>query len=208
MEIVALIVAVLGLIPIYYLIKVKARKRYKFDLDYKNIAFATFSSPQNPKLDKRFCLIVYVLRIVNRSDESNTLKNVTLSYRFEGKVFKDESFVVLTGTTPPAGEPAIVTSNGLDSIIMMGWYNIRTKLGKYEVLQPGGVFSGSAVFLFDSHVNDLHRVKNLKLVVTDFHGNKLSYPIAIQNEWFNALEKGIAVINRAFTITKDNVSYV
>jgi len=204
MEYIAIIVAVLSLIPIYFLIRVKIRKRYKFDLDYKNISFATFSSPQNPKLDKRLCLIVYVLRIVNNSDESNTLKSVKLSYRFDGNVFQNQSYVVHTGTTPPSGEPAIITSNGLDTVFLMGWNNIRPKLGKYEMLQPGGVFSGSAVFLFESHVNDLHRVKDLKLIVTDFHGNKSSYPIAIQDDWFNGFNKGFAVIDRAFTVIKDN----
>ena len=64
MDVFALIVAVLGLIPVIYLIRVKLRKRYKFDLDYENITFASFTNPQNPKLDKRLCLIVYVLRIV------------------------------------------------------------------------------------------------------------------------------------------------
>jgi hypothetical protein len=90
----------------------------------------------------------------------------------------------------------------LAAIFLMGWHNIRPQLGEYETLQPGGVFSGSAAFLFESHINDLHRVKDLKLVVTDYHGNKSSYPIAIQEEWFKPLNDGFAVINRAFTTTK------
>lgn len=202
--IVGIVVGILSLIPVYFFVKVKLRKRYKFDLDYKNITFATFSSPQNPKLDNRFCLILYVLRIVNRSDESNTLKNVLLSYKFNGKVFQDESFVVLTGTTPPEGKPALITSNGLDNIIMMGWDNIRPKLANCEVLQPGAVLSGSAVFLFDSCVNNLNLLKNLKLIISDYHGNKLSYPIAIREEWLKGLDKGFKLINKSFAISEDN----
>jgi len=179
----ALLVA---LIPIYLSVRGKLRKRYKFDLNYNNIFFSSFSAPQAPKIDKCLCLIVYGLRIVNNSDEPHTLKNVIFSYRFEGKKYRAESFVVLTGTIPESGEPAIVTSNGLAAIFLMGWHNIRSQLGEYETLQPGGVFSGSAVFLFESHINDLRRVKDLKLVVTDYHGTKSSYPIAIQEEWFQA----------------------
>lgn len=204
MEVIALIVPVLGLIPIYFLIRAKLRKRYKFDLDYENITFASFSDLQNPKLDKRLCLIIYVLRIVNSSDESNTLKNVILSYRFDGKVYQDESYVVLTGMIPKAGKPAIILSNGLDTVFLMDWHNIRPKLGECEILQPGSVFSGSAVFLFESHVKDMRCIKNLKLIVTDFHGNKSSHPIAIKEDWINSLNKGFEVINKSFTITKDD----
>ena len=203
-----LILTVLGLlvatIPVYLLVRARLRKRYKFDLDYKNMLFASFSSPESPKQDKRLCLVVYVLRIVNNSEESNTLKEIRLSYRFERKAFQDESCVVPTSMIPKAGKSAIVLSNGLANIILMGWDNIRPKLGKYETLQPHGVFSGSAVFLFAPQVNDVRLLKNVKLVVTDFHGTKLSYPIAVQEEWHKPLGDGFAVINKTFTVAKDD----
>ena len=203
-----LILTVLGLIfaviPVYLLVRSKLRKRYKFDLDYKNMLFASFSNSENPKQDKRLCLVVYVLRIVNNSEESNTLKEIRLSYRFERKAFQDESCVVPTSMISKAGQSAIVLTNGLTNIVLMGWDNIRPKLGKYETLQPHGVFSGSAVFLFDPQVNNVRLLKDVKLVVTDFHGTKSSYPIAVQEEWYKPQSDGFAVINKTFKIAKDD----
>jgi hypothetical protein len=204
MEILTLIIAILSLIPIYFLVKGRIKKHYKFDIDYKNITFALFSSPKSPKIDKRYCLIIYVLRIVNNYNEPSTIKDVKLSYKYNGKIFQDESYVVTTGTTPPEGKPAIITSNGQVSLFMMGWDNIRPKLGKHEILQPGGVFSGSAIFLFESQITDLHHVSDLKLTVTDYQGNKLTYKLPINKDWFKLINDRIAVINRAFTVNNDN----
>jgi hypothetical protein len=105
---------------------------------------------------------------------------------------------------PKAGKSAIVLSNGLANIVLMGWDNIRPILGKYETLQPHGVFSGSAVFLFDPQVNNARLLKDVKLVVTDFHGTKSSYPITIQEEWYKPLNDGFAIINKTFTVAKDD----
>jgi len=204
MEIVILIVSALGLVPVYFLIRAKLRKRYKFDIDYKNITFALFSDPKNPKLDNRLCIIFYFFRIVNNSEESKTLKNVFLSYSFDGKVYQNESYVVHSGIISDVNKPAVLTSNGIDSVFLLDWYNIRTKLGENETIPPGGVFSGSAVFLFESIVSDVHQVKDLKLIITDFHGKKLSYPMAVKDEWFNSFNKGFSVINKSFTTKKDN----
>jgi hypothetical protein len=203
METLAVIIGALGLIPVVYFIIKKIKKPYKFDFDYKNITFSLFSDPQTPKFDKRFCLIIYFLRIVNNSEESKTLKNILISYRYNNKIYKNESHVIQTGIIPQNNEPAIISSNGIDVIFLMRWHNIRSKLGKNEILHPGGVFSGSAVFLFEPNVN-LEKIKELKLIVIDFTGNKLSYPLEIKDEWFKPINKGFAVINKTFSINPDN----
>ena len=203
MDIIVLILTAFGLIPVYFLIKTKLRKPYKFDLDYKNITFSLFSDPKNSTLDKRFCFIVYFLRIINNSEESKTLKSINLSYKFNGKVYQTDSIVVQTGIISEAGEPAIVTSNGKEIVFLMRWHNIRPKLVEYKTLSPSSVFLGSAIFLFKSDVNDVHQISDLKLIVLDFRGKKLSYPIDIKKEWFDSINKGFVVVNKPFTITKD-----
>lgn len=195
---------IIALIPVYLVIRAKLKKKYKFDLDFNNITLAYFSDSKNSKLDKRFCLVVYGLHVVNNSDEANTLKSIKLSYRYSGKVFLHDSYVVLTGKKPKEEESAVVLSNGADNIVLIGWHNIRSEIGKYKTIQPGGVFEGSAVFTFELHVNDIHRINDLKIILTDFHGNKLSYPIIVQEEWGKLLNKGFAVINKSFTINKDS----
>jgi hypothetical protein len=204
METILLIVALLGLIPVFFLIKAKLRKPYRLDLDYKNIFFASFLDPQNSKLDGRLCLVVYVLCLVNDSDEPNTPKSIEMSYRFDDEVNQTESYVVPTGMIPKAAKPAIVLSNGIDNAILMGWQNIRTKLGERDPLNPGGVFYGSAVFLFEPNVKDVRKVDNLKLIVSDYHGNKSVHPITIMEDWFGMLDKGFAVINTTFRTRDDD----
>jgi hypothetical protein len=176
LEITTLIVAIIGLVPIYFLVKTKTKKRYKFDLKYGNIFFATFLDSDNRRLDGRLCLVVYALSIVNSSDEPNTLKDIILSYRFGGKRYQTVSYVVPNGKSP-AGEPAIAITNMIDNIILVGWHNARVKLGKNELLQPGCVFSGSAVFLFEPHIIDLHNLRKLTFIVNDYYGHKSAYTL-------------------------------
>lgn len=205
MDIILLIFTVLGGLSGIAYITSKLRKRYKFDLDYKNITFAFFSTSKNSKINERFCLIVYGLRIINNSDKSNTLKNFILSYRLNGKVYKSESHVVQTGIIQKTGKPALMLSNGIDKIILVGWNNIRTKLGEYGTLQPGGVFSGSALFLLEPHVKNIHHIEDLKLIVTNFNGYRTSYPITIKEEWYENLNKRLSVINKVFTVTEEGI---
>jgi hypothetical protein len=204
MEAAALIVAILGLIPVYILVKLKLKKPYELHLNYKNIQVARFSDPQNPKLDGRLCLVVYMLHIANKSYEPTTLKDIILSYHFNGKHYQDDSYGVHTGITPKMRNPAIILSNGEDNVILVGWHNVRSQIGKLEILQPGGVFRGSAVFLFEPQITDIHSIQDLALVISDFSGNRTVHPIAVEEDWLGLLSKGFAVMNRPFTIGEDD----
>lgn len=203
MEVLILIFTGIGLIPVFFLFRDRYKKRFKLDLDYRNISFSLFHDQQNDKLNNRFCLVVYFLHIVNTSLNSITLKNINLSYCFGGRVYEDESYVVKTGDIPDVDEPNLLTTNGIDTIFLMRWKNLRTEIGKHEVLQPGGVFNGSGVFLFESSVNDLSKISKLKLTISDYNGKKITFPIAIKDSFFTGINKGFAVINRSFRITGD-----
>ena len=202
LEIVALIIAIIGIVPIYFLIKTKAKKRYKFDLNYGNIFFANIWDPDNPRLDGLLCLGIYALSIANGSDEPNTLKDIILTYRYGSKRYQTESYVIPSGQSP-SGEPAIAITNITTNIVMVGWHNVRTKLGKHELLPPGSVFTGSAVFPFESDVTDLHSIRKLMIVVNDYYGNKSAYPLAIDENWFKFLNNGFSIINEPYTLGED-----
>jgi len=203
MEIISLIIALLGLIPICFLIKGKFKKRYKFNLDYKNITFAKFWKPTNKNLNGRLCLVVNTISIVNGSDESNTLKSIILSYHFNKKKYQTDSYVVDTGKLPKSGEPGIVLTNKESSVVLVGWENARTKLNNREVLNPGGVFSASAIFLFEQHITNAHEIQKLCLIVYDYYGNKSVHPITLQEEWYKFLNSGFLVINEPFMFNED-----
>jgi hypothetical protein len=202
LEIAALIVAIIGLIPIYFLIKTKSKKRYHFDLNFGNIFFATFWDSDNPRLDGRICLAIYALSVANGSDEANTLRDIDLSYRYGGRRYQTDSYVVPSGKSP-SGEPAIVVTNMVNNIVMVGWHNVRTKLGRHEPLQPGGVFSGSAVFLFEPHITDLHNIQKLSIIVNDYLGNKSTYPLEINEDWLKSFRSGFRIINDPYTLDED-----
>lgn len=187
LKICGVISALVGLFAAGQIIWKILKKRYKLDCEYKNIYFATFPDPYGSKNEKCFCLIFYDLHIVNNADRSNTLKNIILSYKFNGKKYQEESHVVHTKETSPTGEPVLVLSHGPNKIHLGSWHNILPKLGERKPLQPGDVFSGSAIFLFESHVKDIRLVKNLELIVTNFNGGKSTLPIPNNEEWFNYL---------------------
>lgn len=201
-EVATLIITVIGLIPVLLLIKAKTKKRYKFDLNPGNISFATFRDQNNQRLNGRFCMVVYGLSIVNNSDEPNTLKNIILSYKFDGKRYETDSYGVPIGKSP-SGEPVIAISNMSANIVLVGWHNIREKLGKKEPLQPGCVFSGSAVFLFEPQVTDLHNLEKLAFFMNDYSGHRSTFPLTIKDEWFNTLNAGFKVINKSCTFRDD-----
>jgi len=203
METITLIIAILGLIPIYYLLRTKSKKRYKFNLDFKNITFAKFWKPSNKNLDGRLCLVVNTINVVNGSDEPNTLKSITLSYRFKKKKYQTDSYVVATEELPKSGEPGIVLTNKESNVVLVGWENVRTKLNNREILNPGSVFSGSAVFLFEQHITNASEIQKLCFIVHDYYGNKSVHPIAVQKEWYKSLSAGFFLINEPFAFKED-----
>jgi hypothetical protein len=180
------------------------KSRYKFDLNFKQILFAKFSFEQNQNLNNRICLLVYDLKILNQSDDSQTLKSIDLSYRYNHSNYVIDSYVVSTGKVSNSNNPALVLFNGKANIILMNWNNIRPQLGELIPINHHSVFSGSAVFIFDSVIIDPHLIKNLKLRVTDYHGRKVVFPITFQEEFVKGFNDGFSVLNHSFNISDDN----
>ena len=193
LSLLAMILSAIKYIP--SIIKKIRKKQYKFDMDYEDICFSLFSDQNSPKRDMRLCLFVYNLRIVNCSDKPNTLKSIELFYQHDGKRHQTESTIVQTKIEPKSGELVITLWNGIDAILVKPWYNIRQKLGGNETLQPGAVFHGSSIFLFEPCVKDAHSIKTLSLIVRDFHGNESVHPFDIDEGLFVSLNKGFMVMN-------------
>ncbi len=203
MEIAGLIIALIALIPIaYFLWDRYARKPHKFEIDSQNALFARFICPNNKK-NGYIGLAVYVLKILNSSKESLTVKQVLLRYSVKGVERFTDSHVLLTGTIYDPHKKknvnAIIVKIGTNNVVLMNWNNLRTEIGKYKVLSPGEVLSGSALFVLDivnqEQISDL---ENIKVVVVNYRGKKTEHSISIKDEWLTSLRNGAVIENRSF----------
>jgi hypothetical protein len=183
----------------------------KLDINSKNTLVARFISSGNSKSDY-MCLAFYGMKIVNTSNEPYTVKDVILRYQLKGKEYSDISYVVITGTIfapldKKEKNALIIHSNG-DSIVCMGWNNLRTEIGKHNVIPAGGVLSGSAIFILEAkNIDEVSEVTNLEIVVTDYSGNESIHSLKILDEWINHGRK-LVIEPKQFTSDKDgNIAY-
>lgn len=182
---------------------IKFKKHIKLDINVANTTFARCLLPGNTN-NGNIGIALYDLKIVNSSEENSTIKEVILRYTLNGKVFTAESYVLLTGTLySPLDKKdinAIIIRRGSDRVVLMRWNNLRTEIGEYKVLPPGGVLSGSALFVlgFDT-IEALSKIKKLEMVIVDYSGTETVQEIMIQS---NRIEdaKYSSIENRSFSI--------
>lgn len=189
----------------------KIQNHSKLDINSKNTLIARFISSGNSKTGN-MCLAFYGMTIVNTSNEPYTVKDVTLRYQLKGREYSDISHVVITGTIfapldKKEKNALIIHSNG-DKIVCMGWDNLRTEIGKHNVIPAGGVLSGSAIFILEAkNIDEVSEVTNLEIVVTDYSGNKSIHSLKILDEWINHGRKSV-IEPKQFTLDKDgNIVY-
>ncbi len=91
----------------------------------------------------------------------------------------------------------------------MRWRNIREVIGSRLSVEPGGVLTSSMYFpLPISDREEVSRLGNLQLVVTDFQGRASVYDLAIMEKWLTA-RPNVLILNRAFRADGErNVSFV
>lgn len=178
----------------------------KLDIDSKNTLFARFINSGNSK-SGNICLAFYGMKIVNTSNEPFTVKDVILRYQFKGEEYSSISQVVLTGTIyAPLDKKEInaliVHSNG-NNIVLMGWDNIRTEIGKHNVIPAGGVLSGSAIFILETNnIDELVEITSPTIVVTDYSGNESLHSFEILDDWINH-GRNVVIEPKEFTSGKN-----
>lgn len=167
---------------------VSLKKKSKLDIDVKQISVARYSAIGSSE-NNNFAFIFYVLHFVNVLDQSVTLKSVHL--RLEGKP-DIKSSVVQTGVVETAkGEKIeLLLLRASDSnVILMNWKNLRQVIGEYKTLAPGGVLTGSAVFVLPfSTTAEVDAIKKIKLVAVDFSGNEAVKELDIDPSWKQNME--------------------
>jgi hypothetical protein len=189
---------------------VKFKKHSKLEVDFANVLVARFvlkGSTQSGNL----VVLFYDIKFVNSLEENVTVKQILLRYRFNGGDHAIDSTVVLTGTVDaPQGksESIIVHRGALANLVFMGWKNLRSVIGEYKVLVPGGVLAGNAAFVLDiKSIEDLAKVKTFQMVAVDYSGNESVQEIPIQDQWIE-MAKVMVFENRSFAIDQvGNIRY-
>lgn len=191
--------------------KNEVAKHSILDIDSKNTLFSRYINSGNSK-SGNICIAFYGMTIVNASNNPFTVKDVILRYKFKGNDYNSISHVVLTGTIyAPLDKKKInaliIHSNG-NNIVLMRWDNIRTEIGKRNIIPAGGVLSGSAIFVLETNkIEELAEITNSELVVIDYSGNESIHPIEFLNEWI-AHGKNSVIEPKEFTSDKDgNIKY-
>lgn len=190
---------------------VKFKKHIKLDINIANTSLVRCILPGNYN-SGNIGLLLYDLKIVNSSEENSTIKEVNLRYTLDGKGFTTESLALLTGTLySPLDKKdinAVIIQRGADKIVLMNWNNLRTEIGEHKVLQPGGVLSGSALFVlgFDS-METLSKVGKVELVVIDYSGAESIQEIKLLDNWIEGIKYSL-IENRSFFIDQaGNIRY-
>jgi hypothetical protein len=93
-----------------------------------------------------------------------------------------DSTVLQTGIVHPQNSTdsidAIVLQFKNSNIVLLHWKNLRAEIGEYKILPPGGVLVGSAAFILEtSNFDDLAKIKDFEIVVTDFSKNETAHEL-------------------------------
>jgi len=207
-EIAGLAIAV---ITIGYFLWDRYRPRpHKLEIDTKNTLLARFGDPLYKQ--GNWGIAFYSMKIVNISKDPFTVKELQVRYKIDGKEQSTISYVILTGTvySPLAKKDlnaAIVRTRG-QNLILIGWNNLRSEMGKHETIQPGGVLSGSAYFILNFSDRDkLEQLKEVELVLIDYAGRSSKQKIKIEKDWFEKAGDAV-MLNHKFTGDKNgNISF-
>jgi len=129
----------------------------------------------------------------------------------DAKALSTISHVLLTGRvySPQAkkDEDAAIVRTGGRNIVLMGWNNLRTEIGRHDRIEPGGVFSGSAYFVMDFRDRaKLEQLKEVELVVIDFSGRESRQKVKIEKDWLERATDAV-ILNRQFMYKNGSVTF-
>ncbi len=173
----------------------------KLDFNVNNILFSRFVSKGNKKTGN-IGIAFYSIKIVNISNEPCTVKDVVLRYEFGDKKYSVISNVLITGIISPSKAKldvnAIIVEMGTDKIIIGNWENLRTKLGLFKILEPGGVLEGSVFYVLEfDDIEKARILENVEIVISDYSGIESIHPIDIQEKWI-VQGKNASIYPRSF----------
>jgi hypothetical protein len=182
-------------------------KDHKFEINPGHVSISRFQAPGS-KLSGNLGLALYSMSITNNTNHVMSIKSVELKYEFDGKSYRENSHVILTGShfapLTKTTENILLMGMGQNAILTIGWDNIRTEIDKNKILEPrAGVLKGSAYFVFNfSEADCLAKIKKIRLVITDSAGQHSIHKISSLNGYI-AYTPGLELVNRNFLIDEN-----
>ena len=177
------------------------RKGFDFDSSYKDLTIIPITS-SNKRVNSKIVICIYNIDIVNKNTFDTTIKKIDLVLKYHNRILKTYLYNVATGSVLN-GTKAVLLNNGIDNIILGNWLNINERIMSKEVLSSGGIFSGSAVFIVEEQISNLQDILELRLVISDYLGNKSTRVIRIDQSMFMGSQKRFRVIDKEFTENKN-----
>ncbi len=194
MVIVEIVLAILTIVGFVYWVKDR-NKGIELDWDLEELWYAAFYD-DGDALNGNLVIVFYNQTFVNNSDSDWTIKSVEIAYKVDGKKYQHSSKSVITSPVPTATEnsESIIFSNGIDSIVLMGWKNLGTIIGGYPLIPQGGVIKASALYVLECEPAEIEKVSNVFLVITAYKNRVSKQKIKLEAK----MRKGFVLINRKF----------
>lgn len=186
---------VAGLISLgKYLLDNKFKRKHKIEINYKNIILASIVSQSKTFPDNHYAIAVYGLKIINMSAIPFTLKELTLQYQYDDKIFKINSYFIQTGLLAN-GISALMLKKGNSIIFLMNWLNIHKYMAN-KLIEQGGVINASALFVLEDNIS-IDKLQNVKLIIKDYYDNERT--IDIHKQYLKSKDmENLFIINRKF----------
>lgn len=172
---------------VYRRLRPKKNNKHSFlDIDTKNTILCKYMDSDRKK--GHISLLFYGLKIVNISAEPFTIKDIKLEYTYKSKKHSTISTVIITGTvfSPQTKENmnSLIVYFGINQAVLMGWDNIRTKIGEHKIIERNGVLTGSALFILEfKELEDIRDITDFQIVVSDYSKKFSKHPIKIEEDW-------------------------
>lgn len=196
MEIVILIISILALIPVAILVRDRYfKKKPLVSIDIENVFFASFDCPDH-SLNGNLGLGFYNIKVVNISNSTFTIEDLALRYQALGRTYDCTSYALKTGKTPDQ-RPAVFLKHGNDGIVVMGWDNLRTEIGRHQPLTPGAIFTASAYFLLE-HDIDIDGIGIAEFLLKDHGGTTSVHKLDIETARERSFRGVSSIMNTSF----------
>lgn len=184
------------------------RHVFFFDSKPQNTFFTRYHNEDDTR-SGNIGLAFYDINIVNVSDQTYTIKDLTLKYELDGTTYSTESTVLRTGHVIGGNKriKAIrlqkILGYDVHNVHLLNWINIKTKIGERRAITPGSVLHGSAFFVLE--LRDFEEVKhleNMEILIRDYSGNSSVQRVEMQAGWLE-IGKDSVVQSKPFTKISD-----
>ncbi len=203
--IIGIVSAFLAVIPIaYFLYTHYVRKAHSIRFDVGNVAVVRVASPHESR-NARPALLIYSLAFVNEAPDALTMREVNLTFRFQGA--KRQATLLNIPTGKIDGVETVALANSRDNILIGGWKNLREALTENTMLQPGGVLKASAAFLLDVPLDRVNEISHYTIAIHGYSGRSSKHKLVPQSNWYDLSKRGFSLVDAPVIKTQDKIHW-